>query len=106
MVYYFALSFRLGVGMVAFSAITAWVVHVVDQSAASLLWVSVAVFIVAWIFQFVGHKIEGKKPSFSERHPVPADWAGLVDALPLPACRPALLKRNQSALQAFTAATL
>ncbi|RPJ69883.1 MAG: DUF962 domain-containing protein, partial [Alphaproteobacteria bacterium] len=24
----------------------------------------VLIFIVAWIFQFIGHKIEGKKPSF------------------------------------------
>jgi uncharacterized membrane protein YGL010W len=26
--------------------------------------VSLAVFVVAWIGQFIGHKIEGKKPSF------------------------------------------
>jgi uncharacterized membrane protein YGL010W len=26
--------------------------------------VALSVFIVAWIGQFVGHKIEGKKPSF------------------------------------------
>ncbi|OUM00196.1 Mpo1 family 2-hydroxy fatty acid dioxygenase [Variovorax sp. JS1663] len=25
-----------------------------------------AIFVLAWIFQFVGHKIEGKKPSFFE----------------------------------------
>jgi uncharacterized membrane protein YGL010W len=25
---------------------------------------SLAIFIVAWIGQFIGHKIEGKKPSF------------------------------------------
>jgi uncharacterized membrane protein YGL010W len=25
---------------------------------------SLAVFVLAWIGQFVGHKIEGKKPSF------------------------------------------
>jgi len=25
-----------------------------------------SVFLIAWIFQFVGHKIEGKKPSFIE----------------------------------------
>lgn len=25
---------------------------------------SVLIFVVAWIFQFIGHKIEGKKPSF------------------------------------------
>ena len=29
-----------------------------------LLWVSAGVWISAWIAQFVGHKIEGKKPSF------------------------------------------
>lgn len=23
-----------------------------------------AVFVITWIFQFIGHKIEGKKPSF------------------------------------------
>jgi uncharacterized membrane protein YGL010W len=26
----------------------------------------VGIFVVAWIFQFIGHKIEGKKPSFFE----------------------------------------
>ena len=26
--------------------------------------VSLTVFVVAWIGQFIGHKIEGKKPSF------------------------------------------
>jgi uncharacterized membrane protein YGL010W len=29
------------------------------------LW-AVGIFVVAWIGQFVGHKIEGKKPSFLE----------------------------------------
>ncbi|MDB5931200.1 MAG: hypothetical protein JWR60_2907, partial [Polaromonas sp.] len=28
--------------------------------------VSIAVFAGAWVLQFVGHKIEGKKPSFFE----------------------------------------
>lgn len=28
------------------------------------LWINLFLFIVAWIFQFLGHKIEGKKPSF------------------------------------------
>jgi uncharacterized membrane protein YGL010W len=30
----------------------------------SVLIMSVVVFVVAWILQFVGHNIEGKKPSF------------------------------------------
>ena len=29
-----------------------------------ILYVSIAIFVLAWIGQFVGHKIEGKKPSF------------------------------------------
>ena len=28
--------------------------------------VSAAIFVVAWIFQFIAHKMEGKKPSFFE----------------------------------------
>ena len=31
-----------------------------------LLPLSIAIFVVSWIFQFIGHKIEGKKPSFLE----------------------------------------
>jgi uncharacterized membrane protein YGL010W len=31
-----------------------------------ILPVSLTVFVVAWIGQFIGHKIEGKKPSFFE----------------------------------------
>ncbi len=30
----------------------------------TLLWIAVTVFVVAWIGQFVGHKIEGRRPSF------------------------------------------
>ena len=29
-----------------------------------LLIISITVFVISWIFQFIGHKIEGKKPSF------------------------------------------
>ena len=31
---------------------------------ANLLYVSISIFVVAWIGQFYGHKVEGKKPSF------------------------------------------
>jgi uncharacterized membrane protein YGL010W len=34
--------------------------------AGAVLPLSVAVFVIAWIGQFIGHKIEGKKPSFFE----------------------------------------
>ena len=32
--------------------------------ATQLMWLAIAVFVVAWIGQFIGHKIEGRKPSF------------------------------------------
>ena len=28
--------------------------------------ISAGIFIIAWVFQFIGHRIEGKKPSFFE----------------------------------------
>jgi uncharacterized membrane protein YGL010W len=30
----------------------------------SLLWIAIVVFVLAWIGQFIGHRIEGKRPSF------------------------------------------
>lgn len=29
-----------------------------------ILYISLGIFVIAWIGQFIGHKIEGKKPSF------------------------------------------
>ena len=39
---------------------------VLPQPGVNILVLSMVVFVVAWIGQFVGHKIEGKKPSFFE----------------------------------------
>lgn len=33
-------------------------------SLPHILLINIAVFVIAWIGQFIGHKIEGKKPSF------------------------------------------
>ena len=41
-----------------------WLVYLLDQLAVPL-WVScVTLFVVAWIGQFTGHAVEGKRPSF------------------------------------------
>jgi uncharacterized membrane protein YGL010W len=42
------------------------VIGLVHAMGPLVLPVSAAIFVVAWIFQFIGHKIEGKKPSFFE----------------------------------------
>jgi uncharacterized membrane protein YGL010W len=40
--------------------------YVEAKGGPSLLLVCAVIFVVAWIGQFIGHKIEGKKPSFLE----------------------------------------
>lgn len=40
--------------------------NILPNTGLNLWQFSVIVFVIAWIFQFVGHKIEGQKPSFLE----------------------------------------
>ncbi len=65
MVYYARLSWRFTVCMLLASSVLVAVVDALDARGV-LLPVCATVFVVAWIFQFVGHRIEGKKPSFFE----------------------------------------
>lgn len=32
--------------------------------ASGLLWLAIGLFVAAWLGQFIGHRIEGRKPSF------------------------------------------
>jgi uncharacterized membrane protein YGL010W len=64
MAYYFMLSVPFALGMALMSGAMLWVLWLVPQD---LVWqVSIAVFVIAWIGQFVGHEFEGRKPSFFE----------------------------------------
>jgi uncharacterized membrane protein YGL010W len=64
--FYHRASRPLGFGMLATFVLMAWLTKFLHDSLGTtgLLYVAVAVFVVAWIGQFVGHKIEGRKPSF------------------------------------------
>ncbi|VXA93287.1 conserved membrane hypothetical protein [Luteimonas sp. 9C] len=64
--FYQRASPRLGFGMFAVFAVLAGLTWALHQALGTrgLLTAAVAVFVVAWIAQFVGHKIEGQKPSF------------------------------------------
>lgn len=64
--YYFFLSPSLGVSMLIFLYGSSFLIKFIEQSSKLYpLWgISLVVFVVAWIGQFYGHKIEGKKPSF------------------------------------------
>ncbi len=60
--YYLSLSKPLALGMLFMAGSMLCVLYVVPQR--HVLAVSAVVFVVAWVGQFIGHKIEGKKPSF------------------------------------------
>lgn len=63
-VYYFILSVPLGLGATLALAALLLLAARLDEVAIPLWAVSLAVFIIAWIGQFIGHRIEGRKPSF------------------------------------------
>jgi uncharacterized membrane protein YGL010W len=62
-VFYLSLNFWMFIGMLVQAAIMLTVVHSLSK-AGILLQVCVVIFVLSWIAQFIGHKIEGKKPSF------------------------------------------
>ncbi len=65
LVYYATLSINLSVGMLLFIAICVWLCYWLEQLNILPLWqFALIIFFLAWVGQFYGHKIEGKKPSF------------------------------------------
>ena len=65
MVYYFTLSVSLAVGMLIVVFVLTAIGYLLATFIPLPLWgTSLLLFTLAWIGQFWGHKIEGKKPSF------------------------------------------
>ena len=63
-VYYFTLSVALGLGATIGLCLLAYLVRYLDTLAWPLWLTSLVIFVIAWIGQFIGHHIEGKRPSF------------------------------------------
>ena len=64
--FYYRASRPLGFGMLAVLIALLWLnrwLHAVIGTT-HMVQLAVAVFVLAWIAQFIGHRIEGKKPSF------------------------------------------
>ena len=60
LVFYARLDLVLAVAMAALLFVMAWLIVILPVGAGFYI----GLFVVAWIGQFYGHKVEGKKPSF------------------------------------------
>ena len=63
LIFYLRLSFPLFLRMLGFSTLCIIGNYYLGQHLP-LLMTSLVIFVLAWIGQFYGHKVEGKKPSF------------------------------------------
>lgn len=66
LIYYVFLSIPLFLGFIVWALIVAVLNEYLYNHLGVFifLWFSIGLFIIAWIGQFIGHNIEGKKPSF------------------------------------------
>lgn len=68
LIYYVRLSVGMFAGFLVISIILLYLnwklIAYCQLNACSSLWTLLIIFTLAWIGQFIGHKIEGKKPSF------------------------------------------
>lgn len=63
--FYLRLSLLIGFIMIFVMLLMEHLAYAVNIHLGNKSWmIFLAVFIITWILQFVGHKIEGKKPSF------------------------------------------
>ncbi|MEO8672239.1 MAG: Mpo1-like protein [Tahibacter sp.] len=64
--FYLRLSRPLGLAMLALFAAMGISIELLYRAIGPLplLWIAISIFVVAWIAQFIGHRIEGKRPSF------------------------------------------
>ena len=62
-IFYLRLSLKVFFRMIVFSFLCI-VANDLLSDYVNLLWLSIIVFALAWVGQFYGHHLEGKKPSF------------------------------------------
>lgn len=65
MLFYFSLSVVIGISMMFFTISLLLFIQWYDGlELLSVAWLSLILFGLMWVLQFIGHWIEGKKPSF------------------------------------------
>ncbi|USU00857.1 DUF962 domain-containing protein [Pseudomonas siliginis] len=71
--FYLRLELKLGVLMTVLMGLSVWAGHALAQQS-TMVWLSsgLAMFVIGWVIQFVGHHYEGRKPAFVD------DVSGLI----------------------------
>jgi uncharacterized membrane protein YGL010W len=64
LLYYSAMSWSLAMGMLVFVVAIVVALELLERLPVSLWILCVALFVFAWIGQFIGHHYEGRRPSF------------------------------------------
>ncbi|MDN0073699.1 DUF962 domain-containing protein [Crenobacter sp. SG2303] len=64
LVFYSRLSTPITIGMAMLTFTMLLILGLMEKHAVDLLTLSMAAFAIAWVCQFIGHKIEGQQPSF------------------------------------------
>jgi len=64
LLYYFRLSPPYALGMLVVFVLIIGAIRLMESAQLPMVSILTMAFIVAWVFQFIGHEIEGKRPSF------------------------------------------
>ena len=65
LLYYSLLSLRLALGAAPLLLAGLWSFEQLDHLPGTPLWsICAGLFVIAWVGQFIGHAIEGRRPSF------------------------------------------
>lgn len=64
MLYYIKLHWRLALGLALFILPVILTTEWLYTLGYASIWLGITVFVIGWIFQFIGHKYEKAKPAF------------------------------------------
>ena len=66
--FYLKLSLKISIGMVVFISPMILMIDIMNNlySTKTLFSTYLLIFVLSWVLQFIGHKIEGKKPAFAK----------------------------------------
>lgn len=64
LIYYFKLSGPIGTAMTLLTIVCFGLINIFEAYGIGVWQLCLAVFTISWLLQFIGHSVEGKKPSF------------------------------------------